>query len=491
MNDLANSFGTTYGARILTLFQICILASICEFAGAVSLGGAVTSTISGGIASTDNFKSEPYLFMYGMLCASGAAFLWLAVATYYVLPVSSTHSIVGGVIGFALVHGGKSSVKWASPASDFPYFGGVAPVIASWFISPLLTGVVTAILYCSVKYAVLMHQNSVKRAVWALPIIVGFAFFLESFLILFKGAAKRLHWKVGKALWVSAIIGAGVAAVTCALVPLMKRLIRRRQRERAEAEAAAAAEPIGDGHSTRSGARASARAGDESGNALPPVDAAAKPGAVPSAEGAVVRDDDESDDAGAAASDVAVEVPADPHADVMRYDNDAEYIFRYLQVFTAMCASFAHGASDVSNAVGPFAAIYGIYQSGSVTFSKNTPIWILCIGGAGLVVGLSTFGIRLMRLLGETITLITPSRGFSAELAAALVVSFASGYGIPVSSTHCITGGVVAVSIIDKGFMNINWKMVLKMYFGWVFTLVITAVMSAAFYAQGAYSPIE
>ncbi|EPY25992.1 hypothetical protein STCU_06375 [Strigomonas culicis] len=170
------------------------------------------------------------------------------------------------------------------------------------------------------------------------------------------------------------------------------------------------------------------------------------------------------------------------------YNSNAEIVYRYLQIFTAICASFAHGASDVSNAVGPFAAIYAIYQTGEVEFG-DTPIWILCLGGAGLVVGLSTFGVRLMRLLGEKITVITPSRGFSAELSAALVVSFASGYGIPVSSTHCITGAVVAISMVDVGIKKVRWLMVLKMYGGWIFTLVVTAVMSATFFAQGVYAP--
>ncbi|KAH8620860.1 putative phosphate repressible phosphate permease [Trypanosoma vivax] len=122
------------------------------------------------------------------------------------------------------------------------------------------------------------------------------------------------------------------------------------------------------------------------------------------------------------------------------YDSRVEYVFRYLQVFTAVCASFAHGANDVSNAVGPFAAIYSIYENKAVMARNDMPIWILCLGGAGIVCGLATLGVRIMRLLGERITRITPSRGFAAELSAALVVSLASAYGIPVSSTHCITG---------------------------------------------------
>lgn len=175
--------------------------------------------------------------------------------------------------------------------------------------------------------------------------------------------------------------------------------------------------------------------------------------------------------------------------EVQVHDSRAERVFRYLQVFIAICASFAHGASDVSNAVGPLAAMYQVYQSGSVSESSSLPIWVLCLGGVGIVVGLATFGIRLMRLLGEDLTVITPSRGLSAELPAALVVLFASGHGILVSSTHCVTGGVVAISVAKDGFLNIRWLMVLKMYAGWVFTLVITAIISATFFTQGITAP--
>lgn len=523
MNDLSNAFGTTYGAKVLTLLQICILASICEFAGAVSLGGAVTSTISGGIANSDHFKDEPYVFMYGMLCASGAAFCWLALATWLVLPVSSTHSICGGVIGFALVYGGGRAVYWAKPQSEFPFVGGVAPIVASWFISPLLTGVVASLIYGSVRHFVLRPANASQRAMYSLPLVVGLTFFFESFFVLYKGAKSKLNWSVGKALWVGAIIGAGCALLSIACIPLLRRRLKA-----LVAKAAAIAEEEGrpitevelevalnarESEERLQDAQAAlalqrvtyATSVDMPGGSAEGMDPPQKNGRgrIGTMTGAVVP---ETDMAGTPRSEplsFADEVPAGgatANADVRTfetasglrvqfYSSEAEYIYRYLQIFTAICASFAHGASDVSNAVGPFAAIYGIYSTGKFGFSKETPIWILCLGGAGLVVGLSTFGIRLMRLLGEKITVITPSRGFSAELSAALVVSFASGYGIPVSSTHCITGAVIAISILDVGFKKVKWMMVLKMYSGWVMTLFVTAILSATFFAQGVYSP--
>ncbi|EPY25363.1 solute carrier family 20 (sodium-dependent phosphate transporter) [Angomonas deanei] len=173
------------------------------------------------------------------------------------------------------------------------------------------------------------------------------------------------------------------------------------------------------------------------------------------------------------------------------YDPRSEYVFRYLQIFTAACTSLAHGSNDVSNSIGPFAAVYNIYVTMEASPSASVPYWLLCIGGAGIVVGLATYGLNIMRFLGEKIAIITPVRGFCAELATALVVAFATTYGIPISSTHCITGAVLGISLMDVGVRKVKWMLVLKMYAGWIMTLVITGVMSATFFAQGIASPVR
>ncbi|KEG11413.1 phosphate-repressible phosphate permease [Trypanosoma grayi] len=500
MNDLANAFGTTYGARILTLRQIVVLAAFCEFAGAVSLGAEVTSTISSGIADPQEFAAEPYVLMYGMLCALCAAFSWLLLATCLSLPVSSTHSIAGGIMGFALVYGGGNAVSWAKKKDDFPFVEGVVPIVASWFISPVLTGAAAAAMYGLVRFFVLKPQNSVKRALYVIPFIVSVTFFLEAFFVLFKGAESRLHWGVGKAAWVGAVIGIGAGIVSIGFIPLLKRRVKQmtekaerleeEERRRMEVEAE---ERRADGDESLPstvpvGGDVSAGHADthDEVTASTSLDADAKPGEQPNEPftGAIVADGESSSFVSLGKSEEELR-----KFDVEIYDNRAELVFRYLQVFTAVCASFAHGAGDVSKAVGPFAAIYSIYQSQQVMTNSETPIWILCLGGAGIVVGLAAFGVRLMRLLGERITKITPSRGFAAELSAALVVSFASGYGVPVSSTHCITGAVIAISMVDVGFCNVRWLIVGKLCAGWVFTLAVTGILSAVLFAQGVYAP--
>lgn len=174
---------------------------------------------------------------------------------------------------------------------------------------------------------------------------------------------------------------------------------------------------------------------------------------------------------------------------IVEYENKVEYTFRYLQIFTSICTSFAHGANDVSNAVGPLAAIYYIYQNDTVASKIEVPLWILALGGSGIVVGLATYGKKIMEVLGEKITYISPARGFSAELATALVVSFASKYGFPISSTQCITGAVIGISLIDHDFKNMNWRVILPIFVSWVGTILITAGISAAIFSQGVYSP--
>ena len=406
-NDLANSFGTTYGSKILNLKQIVVIASICEFSGALLLGSSVTSTLAGSISNVSNFKSVPYVLMYGMLCALGASATWIYTATYLELPVSTTHSIVGGILGFSFVFKGADGVNWYKAINEFPYVSGMVPIVISWFTSPVLTGVCCMIIYGLTRRFVIKSKNAAQRSLYLLPFIVLCTFFIEAFFIITKGAKSKLEWSVEKCVWVSSCIAGGAGLLSVGAIPFLKRRIAGMTTDQIET-------------------------GEE---------------------------------------------------------DKAEYVFKYLQVFTSICASFAHGANDVSNSVGPFAAIWNIYQSGKVSSKIDVPIWILVIGGSGIVVGLATYGLKIIKVLGEKITPITPVRGFAAELATALVVSFASRYGFPISSTHCITGGVVAISLMDYKLSEIKWKMIGKIYLAWVFTLVITALLSGALFAQGIYSP--
>jgi len=439
-NDLANSFGTTYGSKVLTVFQIIILASIFEFTGAIVLGSPVTNTLAGSISNVAYFKSQPYVLMYGMLCALAGSSTWLYTATYLGLPVSTTHSIVGGIMGFSLVYKGVDGVMWIKSIPDFPYVAGFVPIVISWVSSPIICAIISGGIYSTVRYTIIKTPNAVQRSVYFLPIVVFFTFFIEFLFILSKGAGSRITWDIGTTCWVSACIASGASVLSLGFIPLLQKKIAE----------------------------------------YSPT--------VLTIEDVTTTDVKVTDLSGAPITDLSGAVVLKEHVDDI-YDPRIEYSFAYLQIFTSVCTSFAHGANDVSNAVGPLAAIWYIYQNDAVSSKIEVPVWVLALGGSGIVVGLATYGVKIMEVLGKKITYISPSRGFSAELATALVVSFASKFGLPISSTQCITGAVVGISLCDKNLKDINWKIMGKIFVSWIFTILITGGISAALFSQGVYSP--
>ena len=442
-NDLANSFGTTYGSKVLTVTQIVILASIFEFSGSLLLGSPVTNTLAGSISNVAYFKAQPYVLMYGMLCALAGSTTWLYTATYLGLPVSTTHSIVGGIMGFSLVYKGVDGVVWMKSIPDFPYVAGFIPIIISWISSPIITALISGGFYSFIRYFIFNSAHSVQRSIYFLPPIVFLTFFIESFFVLSKGAGSKITWDVSTTSWVSICIATGMSLLSATTIPFLQKKIL----------------------------------------ALPEPSTAIVP--VTSAEIVPVETSTE-----VVPLETSTEVvPVKTSTDLVEYDSRVEYTFRYLQIFTSICTSFAHGANDVSNAVGPLAAIWYIYQNDAVASKIEVPLWVLSLGGAGIVVGLSTYGIKIMEVIGKKITYISPSRGFAAELATALTVSFASKYGIPISSTQCITGGVIGIAICDSGLKNMNWKIIGKIFVSWIFTILVTGGLSAAIFSQGIYSP--
>lgn len=431
-NDLANSFGTIYGSKVLSVRNIILLAAICEFAGAMLLGSSVTNTLAGSISNVSYFKSQPYVLMYGMLTALAGSTTWLFTATYLGLPVSTTHSIVGGIMGFSLVYRGVDGVVWSKSIPEFPFVQGFVPILVSWFTSPLLCALLSAFIYQGLRYFILRSKNNATRATYILPPLVFLTVFIESLFVLSKGAKSKLDWSFDTVAWVSICIGAGASLLSTTAIPYMRKKLELY--------------------------RLSLESADTNLNGITLEDLSGSP--------------------------VQTQLVL-----AEQYDPTVEFVFRYLQIFTAICTSFAHGANDVSNAVGPLAAIYHIHQNNAVSSKIEVDEWILALGGAGIVVGLATYGVNIMKVLGEKITYISPSRGFTAELSTALVVSLASRYGLPISTTQCITGAIVGISICDRNWKTLEWKLLMKIFGSWVFTILITMAISASLFAQGVYSP--
>ena len=362
-NDVANAMGTSVGAKAITIKQAIVIAMVFEFAGAYLAGGEVTSTIRKGIVDPEALADTPELFVYGMLAALLAAGTWLLVATAFGWPVSTTHSIVGAIIGFACVGIGIDSVQWPK----------VAEIASSWVLSPIMAGTLSFILYMSVKKFIFGAIDPYVAAKRFVPVYIFLAGYIVSMVTLVKGL-KHIGLEV---TFQQALIYSLVTAMFIALIGIYG-LSRIKRVTRSE-------------------------------------------------QGDIVN---------------------------------LERAFGVLMIFTACAMAFAHGSNDVANAIGPLAAINSVIENGGMVGTKSSiPGWILLLGGTGIVLGLATYGYKVIRTIGTHITELTPSSGFAAELAAASTVVIASGYSLPVSTTHTLVGGVLGVGLA-RGIAALNLKVV-------------------------------
>jgi len=385
-NDVANAMATSVGSKALTLKQAVIVAAIFEFAGAFLAGGQVTSTIRKGIVDADLLVGTPELLIFGMLAALLAAGIWLLIATKYGLPVSTTHSIVGAIVGFAAVGIGIEAVKW----------GKVGSIAASWVVSPVIAGTLAYALFRSVQKLVLDTSNPMKNAVRYVPLYIFLTGAMISLVTMFKGLKHiGLELSEVEAYSISFLIG-----LICALIGAF--FIRK----------------------------------------------------------------------------IAVKVGKKPS---YQFDN-VERVFGVLMIFTACAMAFAHGSNDVANAIGPVAAIFSIVTSGGEIAQKSLmPIWILLLGGVGIVFGLLMYGHKVIATVGSGITDLTPSRGFCAELSASITVVIASGTGIPISTTHTLVGAVLGVGFA-RGISALNLRMIGSIFMSWVITLPAGGILAIIFF---------
>jgi len=384
-NDVANAMATSVGSKALTIKQAILVAAVFEFLGAVLAGGEVTSTIRKGIVDADLLTGSPELLVYGMLASLLAAATWLLVASRMGWPVSTTHSIVGAIVGFAAVGIGVDAVQW----------GKVGTIVISWVVSPLTAGFIAFLIYLSVQRLILQQDDPLTRAKRYVPVYIFLAAFTITLVTILKGLT---HVGLNLSLRDSYIL-AVVIAVSIALV-----------------------------------------------------------GAV-----AIQR------------------IQPDRKAEKSQHFYTVERVFGVLMIVTACGMAFAHGSNDVANAIGPLAAVIGIAQTGAIAATSALPIWVLVLGGGGIVIGLATYGRHVIATVGEKITQLTPSRGFAAELAAATTIVIASGTGIPISTTHTLVGAVLGVGMA-RGIEAIDLRVVGRILVSWVVTIPAGAFLSIVFF---------
>ena len=451
-NDAANAFATSVGSKALTIKQAVVLAAIFETAGAVLMGNHVTETIRKGIADYKCFENDPELLMYGCMWVIFSVGVWLFLASYLEMPVSTTHSCVGGMIGMAIALKGADCVIWYKPVETFPYVGGVGGIVLSWFLSPLFSAIIACGVFSAVRCSVLRRDFNSKRLNFVYPILIGSTITINTFFIIYKGA-KGLgldKTPIGIAFLVAFGAGGLSSIITIPIVPKIKEYVRKKfQNVGTNIELSNIQEVSKNQHELN------------------------------------IKDQIELDR--------VVRL----HDEAEKFDNKTEEVFKYLQIFTAICDSFSHGANDVANAIGPFAAIWLIYTSNGEINKKNSmeedAYWILGLGGVGIAIGLFVYGKKITYAIGEKLVKITPSRGVAIELSSALVIITGSRLKIPLSTTHCQVGATVGVGLLEntKNCSGINCKVFWKTALGWIVTCFIVAISSGILTAQGTYSPSQ
>ncbi|EPB7479033.1 inorganic phosphate transporter [Campylobacter jejuni] len=445
-NDVANSFGTSVGAKTVTIKQALIIAAVFELSGAIFAGAEVTKTIRSGIVIFPN-SLDPMLFVIIMLAALLSSGVWIFIATKKGLPVSTTHSIVGGIVGASIMMGllkfdgiqTLSMVKWSE----------ILRIAISWVASPLLGGIVAYIIYSYIDKKILkpseklnddlknikkerkkfkeeyflnlktksqeeqikelsaialdeeeqennFYRNKMKEFkdqekdidIYSIlkthmPIIACIAAAIISAMFLFKGLNNVSTLDILQNFWIIGIIGTISYVVTFAIVKIVKKTELNKTTDR---------------------------------------------------------------------------------------------IFSWFQIFTASSFAFSHGANDIANAIGPFAAILDVLKNGTINATSPVPFAALAMFGVALVVGLWFLGKEVITTVGSKLATIRPTTGFSAELGASIVILLATQFGIPVSSTHILIGAILGIGVYNK---NANWIMMKPIGLAWIITLPAAGIIAA------------
>ncbi len=441
-NDVANAIGTSVGSRALTLRQAVIMAALLEFSGAFFFGSHVTHTLQDRIFDVSVFGSDHIVIVFGMLAVLLGAATWILIATYYGLPISTTHSIIGALIGFAIAAGGFQSVYWKN----------VSYIAISWVLSPVIGGFFAFLIFSFLRKRIFYAKHPFRAAKSATPFIVFVFVFVFTFVVGFQkfpyfSESLSLQQVLLLATFLS-FVGALIAwnllrrmtlpeeeTIVSRHHPNVPKEIEKTRRHLARLK------NYTEGHSH---ARLEA----------------------------LSRDFDEISGELSKSSIDEIQVPS---------FLAIERIFSVLQVMSAALMAFSHGANDVANAIGPIAIAIDVLQHGTYSNSAFLPPWLLALGGVGIVLGLTTWGWRVIETIGNRITELTPTRGFSAEFGAAFTILVASRLGIPISATHTLVGAVLGVGFA-RGIGALNLSTIRDIVITWVITIPFGALISVGFF---------
>ena len=377
-NDVSNAMATAVGARAITFKQAALIAGVLIFFGAILVGPHVVETIKSKIINTQMIADSTILLL-GFISSLLAAAIWSTLASWKAMPISTTHAIIGAMVGFGIVAGGYYSVNWTQ----------VWFVAASWVLSPVSGCILSYIVFRIIVRLIFAREKPVRATRIVGPLIIGITFFVISISLLFK---TQLGCILGVTKFHSSLIASlGVASIVTILAIVLLRNIE------------------------------------------------------------------------ATSSDDYTTV---------------EMIFRKLQVITSCYVAFSIGANDVANAIGPVAAIIPLASTGGMDHVASIPIYLLIIGGFGMALGCLLWGYRVMKTMGERITKLTNTRGFSVDFGAATTVLLASKLGLPISTSHTAVGAIIGVGLA-RGLDAVDLKVIKKIVISWLLTLPVAALTSA------------
>jgi PiT family inorganic phosphate transporter len=442
-NDVSNAMGTSVGSGALSLRRAVLVAAVLEFCGAYFVGGNVSETMQRGLIDTEMFQTQPMLLILGMCAALLGTSVWLQIASYFGWPVSTTHAIVGAILGFGAVVGGVEAIQWEE----------VSSIALSWVVSPVLSGLLSYAIFGVLQRKILFAMNPTEATKKLMPFLVFIVFGTFTLSLIFNGLQNAdLSISFPEALGIALLV-AVVSGTICQLV------IRR---------------------ITIPGEHLHPPSRNL------PQNVVSLEKAIKHLQRVHVTSFDETH---ARVSDLLNEVKAlsqNLRKETSFSERTSEYhvvekMFVFLQILSACFVAFAHGSNDVANAIGPVAAVLDTIKNGTISETASIPPWLLALGGLGIVIGLATWGWRVIATIGKKITELTPTRGFCAEFGAATTILIASKLGLPISTTHCLVGAVLGVGLAG-GIRALNLNTLRDVVLSWVVTIPASAGMSILFF---------
>ena len=515
-NDVANAWATSVGSGAISLARGVLVAGLFDWLGAVTLGAGVSSKVSKAVADIEDADcwacgycdGRMSVYAVGMVGALVGASCFLLVATFSKMPVSTTHAIVGGIVGMTIAGVGGDCVDWSVDA-------GVGRIVLSWVVSPVLSGVIGALVFVATEFGIVRAARPLARARRFVPLLYTAVTFVMAYMVLTHASATKGDCspadplgtclaQLGSALALSAVVLAAAGLYAWArLAPEQVAEARARDAARRAADDAVELRVVGEGSSSSANPSLTDAEADEA------RAAAGSPASGGGGGGAIWsrRSDDEDEekepgkhDGGGgpggggqpAASGRAAVENVDPAAAVeasrarmgggpLTDDRrDAIYCFRYLLVFTAALESFAHGSNDTANATAAFSATYSAWSGGlGACEQKLTPAWIMGLGGAFVLLGIYCLGYRVIETVGRKIAIVDFHTAWCIEFASTATVVIATLMELPVSSTHCQIGAVFCVGLASMGCREVSWKQLCLIVASWAATLPFAGLLAA------------